>query len=149
MINCVFLQQDILLSVLPLHPTLTACVLPSGYGFNLAGITDGILFVREFNTVSPQARELCVSLSLSQPLPLLLFLRITKWLTFMTDTTVAKRAEIFILILMKTGIFERKNAIIVATFNETQSQEDKVVTCVYQERFVQYYLLFCYLYFWP
>lgn len=37
----------------------------------------------------------------------------------MTDTTVAKRAEIFILILMKTGIFERKNAIIVAAFSET------------------------------
>lgn len=74
-------------------------------------------FFGEFNTVSPQARELCVSLSHS--LPLLLFLCITKWLTFMTDTTVAKRAEIFILILMKTGIFERKNAIIVAAFNET------------------------------
>ncbi len=58
-------------------------------------------------------------MSLSRPLPLLLFLHITKYLTFMTDTTVAKRAEIFIL--MKTGIFERKNAI-VAAFNETQSE---------------------------
>lgn len=68
-------------------------------------------------TRSHHRQESCVSLSHS--LPLLLFLCITKWLTFMTDTTVAKRAEIFILILMKTGIFERKNAIIVAAFNET------------------------------
>lgn len=90
---------------------------PAAIVSNLASITNGILFVGEFNTVSPQARELCVSLSHS--LPLLLFLCITKWLTFMTDTTIAKRAEIFILILMKTGIFERKNAFIVAVFNET------------------------------
>lgn len=67
-------------------------------------------------------------MSLAHPLPLLLFLRITKWLTFMTDTTVAKHAEIFIL--MKTGIFERKNAIVVAAFNETQSREDKVFILV-------------------
>lgn len=77
-------------------------------------------------TQSHHRQECCVSLS--HPLPLLLFLRITKWLTFMTDTTVAKRAEIFIL--MKTGIFERKNAIVVAAFNETQSREDKVFVLV-------------------
>lgn len=71
MLNCESLQQDLLLSVLPLHPTLSVlCVLPSGYGFKPGRHHQWHFVCGEFNTVSPQARELCVSVSLSFSPPL-------------------------------------------------------------------------------
>lgn len=94
-------------------------------------------------TQSHHRQESCVCVSLSHSLPLFLFLHVTKWLTFMADTTVAKRVEIFILILLKTGIFERKNAIIVAGFQWNSLKWMRSPLLCISRGFVQY----CFSYF--